>query len=73
MALRWGLPMSLARAGSREHTMSETVHSALDIAAAVKSGTLTAVAAAEAALARIAARDGEINAFTEITRERALR
>ena len=47
--------------------------SALDIAAAVKSGAITAVAAAEGALARIAARDGKINAFTEVTRERALR
>ena len=47
--------------------------SALDIAAAVKGGTLTAMAAAEASLARIAARDGKINAFTEVTRERALR
>ena len=49
------------------------VESALDIAASVKSGKLSAVAAAEGALARITARDGKINAFTEITRERALR
>ena len=54
--------------------MGEAVpESALDIAAAVKGGTLTAMAAAEASLARIGARDGKINAFTEVTRERALR
>ena len=40
--------------------------------AAVKSGALSAVAAAEAALARIAALDGKVNAFTGVMPERAL-
>lgn len=47
--------------------------SALNIAAAVKSGTITAVAAAEAALTRIAGQNSKVNAFTGVTRERALR
>ncbi len=53
--------------------MSE-LHSlfALDVAAQVRSGELTATALAEAALARIAATNPRINAFTEVTRERAL-
>ncbi len=46
--------------------------SATSIAAAVASGATTAVAVAEAALARIAAGDGRLNAFTTVTRERAL-
>jgi len=45
---------------------------AVEIAAAVKSRKLAAREAALAALARIAAHDGAINAFTDITRERAL-
>jgi AtzE family amidohydrolase len=45
---------------------------AADIAAAVTAGRVTAVAVAEAALARIAERDGRYNAFTAVTRERAL-
>ena len=47
--------------------------SALEIAAAIRAGKLMATAAAEASLARIAAVDGKINAFTEVTRERALK
>ena len=45
---------------------------ALDAAAQVKAGALSAVALAEAALARIAALDGRVNAFTQVTGERAL-
>ena len=45
---------------------------ALDAAAKVRSGEVTAQALAEAALARVAAVDGRVNAFTEVTRERAL-
>lgn len=45
---------------------------ALDTAAAIARGDITATTAAEAALARIAALDPAINAFTAITRERAL-
>jgi 1-carboxybiuret hydrolase len=46
--------------------------SATAIAAAVASGSTTALAVAEAALARIAAGDGRLNAFTAVTRDRAL-
>ena len=46
--------------------------SALTTAAAVRSGSLTATAATQGALERIAALDGKINAFTLVTRERAL-
>ncbi len=49
------------------HTLS-----ALDAAAKVRGGEVAAIALAEAALARIAAVDGRVNAFTEVTRERAL-
>ncbi len=45
---------------------------ALDIAAAVRSRKVSAVEVAKAALARIAERDRQFNAFTEITAERAL-
>ncbi|KWV58808.1 amidase [Bradyrhizobium macuxiense] len=45
--------------------------SAAEIAQAVASRKLTAVAATEAALARIAAHDGILNAFTDVTVERA--
>ncbi|HWD57661.1 MAG TPA: AtzE family amidohydrolase [Stellaceae bacterium] len=44
----------------------------LSIAAAVKAGETSAVAVAEAALARIAARDPVLNSFTTVTAERAL-
>jgi 1-carboxybiuret hydrolase len=47
--------------------------SAEAIAAAVVAGTASAVAVAEAALARIAAENPRINAFTQVTAERALR
>lgn len=42
------------------------------IAAAVRDGRATATALAEASLARIAATDGAVNAFTDVTAERAL-
>lgn len=45
---------------------------ALEAAEKVRSGEVTALAVAEAALARIAAVDGKVNAFTEVTRARAL-
>ena len=45
--------------------------SAADIAAAVAAGETTALAVTEAALARIAARDKQLNAFTAVTAERA--
>lgn len=45
--------------------------SAADIAAAVASGQTTALAVTEAALARIATRDGKLNSFTTVTAERA--
>ena len=45
---------------------------ALAAAARVKSGAVSAVALAQAALARIASLDGRINAFTCVTGERAL-
>ena len=45
---------------------------ALDAAARIRAGEITAVALAEATLARIAAVDGQVNAFTEVTRSRAL-
>lgn len=46
---------------------------ATEIAAAVNCGEVTARAVAEAALARIAAADPAINAFTDVLAERALR
>ena len=46
--------------------------SAADIAKAVSGGKLSAVAATEAALARIKQHDGVLNAFTDVTAERAL-
>ena len=46
--------------------------SALGAAAGIRSGAFTALAVAEAALARTAALDPSINAFTLVTRERAL-
>jgi 1-carboxybiuret hydrolase len=45
---------------------------ALTIAAAVRRGAVSAVAVAEAALARIAERDAALNSFTAITADRAL-
>ena len=47
--------------------------SAADIAAAVNRGDVTALAVIEAALARIAERNGALNAFTAVTAERAVR
>jgi AtzE family amidohydrolase len=45
---------------------------ASDIAEAVRSGTTSAAAVAEGALTRIAERDGVLNSFTAVTRDRAL-
>jgi amidase/aspartyl-tRNA(Asn)/glutamyl-tRNA(Gln) amidotransferase subunit A len=45
---------------------------ALTIAAAVRGGAVSAVEVAEAALARIAARDPALNSFTGVTADRAL-
>lgn len=45
---------------------------AVEIAAAVRSGSLSASEIARAALDRIAALDGKINSFTHVTRDRAL-
>ncbi len=46
---------------------------AVGIAAAVRSGDLSAVAATERALAAIAARDGAVNSFTAVVADRARR
>jgi amidase/aspartyl-tRNA(Asn)/glutamyl-tRNA(Gln) amidotransferase subunit A len=46
---------------------------AREIAAAVRGGGVSATALAQASLARIAATDGRVNAFTDRTPERALR
>ena len=46
--------------------------SASEIAHAVAAGEASATAVVEAALARIKARDPVLNAFTAVTRERAL-
>ncbi len=51
--------------------MSTDWMTAAEIAAAVKDGTTTAIAATEAALARIAKADATLNAFTDIVAERA--
>ncbi|WP_326533048.1 AtzE family amidohydrolase [Pseudorhodoferax sp.] len=45
---------------------------AATMAAAVRARTVSATALAEASLARIAATDGRVNAFTDLVRERAL-
>ena len=45
---------------------------AAGMAAAVRAGTVSATALTEASLARIAATDGRVNAFTDLVRERAL-
>ncbi|MGH6750991.1 MAG: amidase family protein, partial [Bradyrhizobium sp.] len=44
---------------------------AQEIAQAVADGKLTALAATEAALARIAKHDGVLNSFTDVTADRA--
>jgi AtzE family amidohydrolase len=46
---------------------------AVEIAAAVRAGRISAIALTQAALARIEARNPALNAFTEILRDRALR
>jgi aspartyl-tRNA(Asn)/glutamyl-tRNA(Gln) amidotransferase subunit A len=48
-----------------------TWHTAADIAAAVAAGRVSAQSVVEAALARIRARDGLLNAFTAVTEQRA--
>ncbi len=53
--------------------MSGTRLSALEIAAAVRARRMSAVEAAQDALARIRANDPKLNAFTHVTGERALR
>ena len=45
---------------------------ASEIAQAVQRGASSAVSVAEAALARVAERDGVLNSFTAVTRDRAL-
>ncbi len=52
--------------------MSNIDGGAVGIAAAVRGGRLSAVEVAEAALARIAARDPALNSFTAVTEARAL-
>jgi 1-carboxybiuret hydrolase len=51
--------------------MSAMPGTAREIAAAVRSGQLSAVEIVEAALARIQRNDGDINSFTHVTAERA--
>jgi 1-carboxybiuret hydrolase len=51
--------------------MSERAPSAVDIAGAVTAGELRAVDVIEAALNRIAARNGELGAFTDVVADRA--
>jgi AtzE family amidohydrolase len=53
--------------------MTDAWQSALEIAASVRSGRVSARELAEAALARIADRDRDLNTFTTVTAERALR
>jgi len=52
--------------------MSLTDRSATDLLAALEAGDVTAVACAEAFLDRIAATNGEINAFLSVNRDQAL-
>ncbi len=54
-------------------TQNPITMSAAEVAAAVSSGKLTATQSVEAALARIDALNPEINAFTAITRARAMK
>ena len=61
--------MTPARAGSREVALPDT---ALATSAAIRAGRLSAVEAAADAFERIEALDRKINAFTQLTRERAL-
>jgi 1-carboxybiuret hydrolase len=60
-------------AGADPREVAGPWSSAAEIAAAVASGTASAVAVAETALARIAAENPQINAFTQVTAERAIR
>src|SRR5205807_527299 len=60
------------RTGAGLSPVSDVDGDALGIAAAVRGGSLSAVAVAEAALARIASRDPALNSFTAVTEARAL-
>jgi len=51
--------------------MSSDVFSALEISAAVRSRRITARAVVEQALEKVHATQGRLNAFTEVTAERA--
>ena len=51
--------------------MPDVITSAAEIAKAVNGRTMSAVAATDAALARIAKHDGVLNSFTDVTAERA--
>ena len=51
--------------------MPDAISSAAAIAKAVNGRTMSAVEATDAALARIARHDGVLNAFTDVTAERA--
>ena len=73
-ALARGRDRRRGRAGAGVHRMTELIdRSALEIAAAVKSGEVSAREVAEAALARIEKRNPALGAFTDVTAERALR
>ncbi len=52
--------------------MIDPFTSGVAIATLIRNGEVSAVAVAEAALARIAAEDGRLNSFTTVTAERAL-
>lgn len=52
--------------------MSDGFTSGVATAALIRKGEVSAVAVAQAALARIAAEDGRLNSFTSVTAERAL-
>ncbi len=52
--------------------MAEHVRSALEIAQSIERGEVTAVAVAEDALAKIAAENGRLGAFTDVLADRAL-
>ncbi|MFG1465192.1 AtzE family amidohydrolase [Xanthobacter sp. DSM 24535] len=63
--------MTVAIDPKAEHPALSATATAAEIAAAVAVGSVTARAATDAALARIAARDPKVNAFTDVTAERA--
>ena len=70
-------PFHRGRAGAgvradRARAMIDPFTSGVAIATLIRNGEVSAVAVAEAALARIAAEDGRLNSFTTVTAERAL-